>query len=242
MSKIIKANHLILVPAESDNRKNCSTNIGLTSDNIQAFYEEAKIMVEELITDAKVKAENILENAELKANEIINKAQVSAENIKNEAFQEGFLKGEEAGLLAVKELQEKANAIVLKAHQERREIIKGLESEIVDFSLEIAKKVIRNEIKSKPEVIQFIVKELLTLVQDSTRVTVKVCTSDYERLEEQKAILQAVLSYGLLNLENDPTLSQGDCIVISDTGILVAKIDKQLDKLQDVLQEVAQGD
>lgn len=214
----------------------------LYADNMVTFYEEAKIMVQELITEAKAKAERILGDAQAEAEKISIDAQMEADKIKKKAYADGFLKGKEVGLSEVEKLKGQANEIINQAYTEREKILGQMEREIVDFTVQIAEKIIRSQIADKPKVAVTIVQDLLALVQDSTQVTVKVGTCDYEYIENQKGNLQTVLNYGVLNVEQDPTLKQGDCIVVSETGIVVAKIDKQLEKLHDILREVAHSD
>lgn len=241
MSNIIKANHLVLVRAE-DYDHSSSPDEKLYADNMVTFYEEAKIMVQELITEAKAKAERILGDAQAEAEKISIDAQMEADKIKKKAYADGFLKGKEVGLSEVEKLKGQANEIINQAYTEREKILGQMEREIVDFTVQIAEKIIRSQIADKPKVAVTIVQDLLALVQDSTQVTVKVGTCDYEYIENQKGNLQTVLNYGVLNVEQDPTLKQGDCIVVSETGIVVAKIDKQLEKLHDILREVAHSD
>jgi len=214
----------------------------LTKESMAILYEEAKVMVEELIDDAKAKAEKILSNAKTKAEEIKAIAQKKAEEIKADAYEEGFQKGKDEGLLHVQELKTQANMVIEKAYMEKEKILGGMEKEIVDFTIKIAEKVIRKEIDNNPQIVEFIVKDLLTLVQDANQVTVKLSNADYENLASQKEGFKAILNYGGLNIESDCTLTKGDCIVVSETGIVVAKIDDQLAKLHDILREVTHGD
>ncbi len=117
-----------------------------------------------------------------------------------------------------------------------------MEREIVDFSVNIAEKIIRQQIENNQEIALPIVQDLLAHVQDSTQVTVKVGEADYEDLINQVDTLQSFLNYGSLNLELDNTLKQGDCIVVSENGIVVAKIDEQFEKLKKMLQDGIHSD
>jgi len=241
LSKIIKANNLIVVRG-GDNEPQSLTEDTLTKENMAILYEEAKIMVEELIAEAKKRAEKIINEAKIEAQKVLDNTRKEVEEIKEIAYREGFAQGKEAGLLSVQELEKQANLLIEKAYGEREKILGEMENEIVDFAFKLAEKVIRNQVDNKPEVAKFIVQDLLSLVQDAARVTVKLSAAEYENLRSEEKELQAILSYGVLNLECDPTLNKGDCIVVSETGIVAAKIDDQLAKLREILREVTYSD
>ena len=200
------------------------------------------MMVEELIIEAKAKAEKILHEAEDEAANILERAQKEGENLKSQAYTEGYHLGKEDGLKEVQVLKKQANEIIEKAYEERIKILENMEREIVDFSVNIAEKIIRQQIENNQEIALPIVQDLLAHVQDSTQVTVKVGEADYEDLINQVDTLQSFLNYGSLNLELDNTLKQGDCIVVSENGIVVAKIDEQFEKLKKMLQDGIHSD
>lgn len=240
MSKIIKAENLVFVQA-SVKDKVCS-GINNPTNDLENFYQEAKMMVEELIIEAKAKAEKILHEAEDEAANILERAQKEGENLKSQAYTEGYHLGKEDGLKEVQVLKKQANEIIEKAYEERIKILENMEREIVDFSVNIAEKIIRQQIENNQEIALPIVQDLLAHVQDSTQVTVKVGEADYEDLINQVDTLQSFLNYGSLNLELDNTLKQGDCIVVSENGIVVAKIDEQFEKLKKMLQDGIHSD
>ncbi|NLT95122.1 MAG: hypothetical protein GXW85_06240 [Clostridia bacterium] len=240
MSKIIKANNLIFIQAPV--KEEYSSEEANSINHMETFYQEAKLIAEELITQAKARAEKFLQEANDEVKELLANAQKQAEIIKEQAYREGFESGKEEGLKEAEILKQQANEIIKKAYEERKKILENMESEIVDFSIKIAEKIIRQQIDSNQEIACSIVQDLLAHVQDSTQVTVKVSARDYEYLINQVAMLQSFLNYGTLNLELDDTLNPGDCIVVSENGIVVAKVDEQFDKLQRILREGTYSD
>jgi len=162
LSKIIKANHLIIVRAKDSEQRDCSEET-LTSESMEILYQEARMMVEELISDAKDKADEILYDAKAEADNILVGAHQEVEQIKAIAYSEGFQEGKADGLLDVQELKKQANNIIEKAHSERKKILGEMESEIIEFAVKLAEKIIRNQISNKPEVTASIVQDLLCL-------------------------------------------------------------------------------
>ncbi|MDK2822113.1 MAG: flagellar assembly protein FliH [Clostridia bacterium] len=237
MSKIIKASHLLVVRNEHPGEK---TEI-FTPDKMETLYQEARAMVEELINDAKVKAESILTQARKEADLILQTTYQEAERLRTKAYNDGFNEGKEAGLLNVNNLINDANEIVKKAYAEREEILARVEPEIVDFSIKLAEKIIRTELNNKPEIIKNITKDLLVMVQDAEQITLKIHADDFNYLNQNITELQSFINQGKLKLEQDSSLSKGDCILVSEMGIIVAKITDQLERLKGILTGVNSG-
>src|SRR5690554_4621663 len=97
-----------------------ATDEVFTKESVATLYEEAKVMVEELIDDAKAKAEQILIEARNNAKKITDNAKLQAEEIKADAYDEGFKDGEKAGLLKVEGLKKQANMLIATANKERQ--------------------------------------------------------------------------------------------------------------------------
>jgi len=215
----------------------------------EALLTETKAMVEELISDAKIKAtsimadaqkeaDNLLEQTQEKIAKLINEAQLEAENIKEAAYLDGLEQGKKIGLAEVDNLVNEANQLVHKAFQEKEEIIKKAEPEIIDLAVKISEKLTRREITLNQDTIQFITSSLLELVQDAKEVTIKLNADDYTYLNNNRQELESCLTRGKLKLEIDNSCAAGDCLIISETGIVVARIDTQLEKISKTLLEV----
>jgi len=243
LSKIIKASHLVFVSTD-ETPQNISMNNNFTSKHSEMLYEEARDMVQELINDAKINAANLLAEAKKeaevlkkKAELIIENSYLEAEKIKEKAFKEAFDEGKSAGWAEVNNLINEANEIIKGAYKEKEHILADTEKEIINLAIKVSEKIIRRQINLNKDTMQFIAKSLLELVQDSKQVTIKVNAEDYTNLDSCIQDLQALVSRGELKLEIDNTLKDGDCLIISETGIIVAKIDSQLEKIRNALME-----
>lgn len=243
MSKIIKANNLVFIQKEIKLNEQDKNPVETDPGNLmETFYQEAKIMVEELIEEAKAKAERILQEAKNEAENILSITRQEAEEQKKQVYEEAFQSGKEDGLKEVQALKEQANALIEKAYEERNKILQKMENEIVNLSINIAEKILRQQIENSHNFAVPIAQDLLAHVQDATQVSLKVSTKDYDFLKEQIGVLQSCLNYGNISLDIDHSLNNGDCIVVSETGIVVAKIDEQLEKLKHILQEGTHSD
>lgn len=246
MSRVVKANNLIYIHNNDEAEENqgvekTEENL-FTSEKAEKLYEETKVMVEELIANARLKGEKIIAEANNEAEEILQNAYREKESMKTQAMEEGLAEGREKGLNEVAAKITEANEIIKKAHQERKNIINNLEDEIINFAITLAEKIVRTEIDKNSAVIKNIAKDLLDMMQDAEVVTLKMNPDDYNYLQDFYSELQARLSQGTLKLEQDTTLCKGDCIVISEGGLIVAKIDQEINKLQEILQEVKHHD
>ncbi|MFZ5943710.1 MAG: FliH/SctL family protein [Bacillota bacterium] len=238
MSRIIKASHLVVVNNNNNFCPKDDEERVFSIKTAELLYEETKHMVEELISGAQEKGAEIIKNAQSEADRIIDIASREAENIKKQGYDEGYLAGQKQVYNDFKSKLEEADIIIQKAYQEREKILAGLEKEILNFSLLLAEKVLRKQIEERNDIIVNIAKDLLEIVQDAQSVTIKLCQEDYFYLNDFLPELQAIISQGTLKLEQDSTLMKGDCIIVSECGLVLAKIDGQLEKLKETLMEV----
>ncbi|NLW24759.1 MAG: hypothetical protein GXY91_05905 [Clostridia bacterium] len=125
-----------------------------------------------------------------------------------------------------------------KAHEEKEKILSGLEDEIVNLAVKIAEKVIKKELEANPQTFSNMVKSILDIIKDAKQVTLKVNEKDYSLVENSFDELKTIIAQGELKIEIDNSLDSGDCLVISETGIIMAKIDSQLAKIRSALLEV----
>ena len=241
MSKIIKARNLTLVDEKIDEKAAVDSEVFFTKEDATILYEETKAIVQELIAEAEKKAKEIIAKAQEQGKTIIEKSQKESEQLKKQAYekayQEGLEKGQNQGYMEYQSLKEEARLQIEKAYQEREKIIANTEKEIIGLAFQIAEKIIRYKIQ-EDETINSIVKELLRLAKNSDFIILKVNSNEINRLSEKTEELKAFVSPGKLKLEEDNSLKDGEAIVISQIGIIEAKIEPQLEELKKAFSEV----
>jgi type III secretion system HrpE/YscL family protein len=156
-----------------------------------------------------------------RARAIVEQAQARAAALLARAVEDGRAQG-----------HAESAARLLALAQERDRMLAALEPQAVEIAMLAAKRVIGQELSLRPELVVGIVAPLLARVRRARQVTVRVHPDDRAAL---KACLSALcagaeLAAGL-QVETDPALCRGDCVVVSDIGTLDARIETQLSAL-----------
>jgi flagellar biosynthesis/type III secretory pathway protein FliH len=180
----------------------------------------------------------ILEKAKTQAEIIVKSAKSEAEGILEKAKADGYLAGFENAASEAKALIERLQSNIDQIAEDRVSAMAALESEIVKLCIEISEKVIRHEIKTSPEVIIRVIKSCLRRVKDSTEVYIRVNPAEIENVRAKREELLSVAE-GLrsLNIVDDRRVSNGGCVIESDSGDFDARIETQTEKLKKKIME-----
>jgi type III secretion system HrpE/YscL family protein len=123
-------------------------------------------------------------------------------------------------------------AQLLELAAEREKQLAALEPQVIQLALLAAKRIVGDELAANPSRVADLVAPLLARVRRARQVTLRVHPDDRSQLEASLAALRTRSELaGSLALETDPALGRGDCVVISDAGVLDARIDTQLHAL-----------
>jgi type III secretion protein L len=127
-------------------------------------------------------------------------------------------------------------AELLRVAQQRDHQLAAVQPQVIQLALLAARRIIGEELAVRPEHVAQLVAPLLSRVRSARQVTVRVHPDDGALLEASLAELRTGAELrGSLQLESDPALERGDCIVVSDAGVLDARIETQLLVLQRAL-------
>ena len=160
-------------------------------------------------------------NASVVAEDIIEQAKRQAEAIRKEAFEkglaEGLAKAKEAEMGALGEVIDNFRKTLLKLASMREEILKESEMEIVDLSLEVARKIIGAELYNDPETVTRVIRTAFERIGASDDLTVRLNPADHELLSASPPeFLEKV------QLKPDPAVERGGAIIETDGGRLDA--------------------
>ena len=100
-------------------------------------------------------------------------------------------------------------------------------SEVVDLALVVASELIGAEMRAKPEMITEVVERALASVQHDGQVRVRLCPMD---MQVVRAHIDAdeSLDVGMICLEEDASLSYGDCVVETPKKIVDVSVAARL--------------
>lgn len=127
-------------------------------------------------------------------------------------------------------------AQMLQLATERDRNLAALEPQAIEVAMLAARRVIGQELSLRPEMIAQIVAPLLERVRRAKMIALRVHPDDRAALAACLDALRdrAQLSTAL-QIETDPHLSRGSCLVASELGSLDARVETQLEALSRAL-------
>lgn len=165
---------------------------------------------------------------------LVSRAQQEAGTIKDSAAKEGYSAGLEK---AQDDIQQIKSSIIefLKAKQD---IFEYIAPDILEISVDIAKKIVKKEIEQDPEIVLETVLEVLkNISKDETKITVKVNPSQLTLTRESlPEIITAIGLDARVSVIADDTIELGSCIVQTHNGIVDATIDTQLEIIREAFK------
>lgn len=167
---------------------------------------------------------------------LVSRAQEEANTIKDSAAQEGYKTGV---VQAQEDLLEIKNSIktFLNAKQE---VFEYIAPDILEISVEIARKIVKKEIEQDPQLILETVMDLLkNLSKEEGRVSIKVNPSQVALIKENLA--EMISSIGIdakINVTGEDSIETGGCIVYTHNGVIDATINTQLEIIKETFKGI----
>ncbi|RHW33307.1 hypothetical protein D1B31_20545 [Neobacillus notoginsengisoli] len=165
---------------------------------------------------------------------------VQLEEEKRKGYQEGYQLGVEDGKndgkrQYVSELQ-KAAEILEQAFQQKAEIIEEAEPFVLELTIEIARKVLQQELKTNPEALINLIKGTLADVYETETVSIGVAPEDFSYVQKQRKQLLAPENGQIeVKVFPDYSIDEGGCIIRTSSGSIDARIDMQLGEIKKAL-------
>lgn len=209
---------------------------------------------EEVLSEARLNAERIVLAAQTRGAELIAQAeQLQAQTmteleserdriltqLREQAYADGYNEGKAAG-------EAEAARFLHDALQKFNEMVvafptavKQNEEKLIALALEIAGKVIQEEVSLQPEIVQRTVETALKRVSDLEQVVVKVNPLDLDLiLPKQDTFRQLVPDVQSFSIEGSHTIQRGGCVIETNSGSINATIATQLSIIEEVIRNV----
>jgi len=162
----------------------------------------------------------------------------SAEEIQRRAYEEGFAAGERAGFSA----GEQKAAIMLEHFEKmiqematfKNNMVENLEPQVVSLATAIARKIIVEEVSTRPEVIVTMVKEALKKLQRMGTITIKTNPALYDLFTKNKKELLDIHPDIVFDVNSSVPLTGP--LVISDIEEVVTDIESLLSNVIEVMK------
>lgn len=231
-----------------------------------AMLNAAKTEAELIVNDARLQADEKIKGAESGIAEQKNLAQLEAEDIKKnaetasraaeeatraeleaikeaarkEGFENGRAEGYEVGKTEVQRLVVRTQLILSKIQDKRAAIFADAEQQIIDLTLLIARKIVKNISETQKTTVIGNIKEALGKVKTRGNITVKVNLADLElstaRLQEFTTMIEAG---GNIQIHEDSSVDPGGCLISTDYGEIDARIANQFAELESKIASIS---
>ena len=165
---------------------------------------------------------------------LVSRAQEESENIKKSAFEEGYRLGLEQSSADLEAFRNEFK----KFMSARQEVFEYIAPDILEISVNIAKKIIKKELESDPQIIiNSIVDVLKTIAKNEPRITIRVKPQSVQFIKD--TIPNITYQYGIeskISIIADPSVEDGGCVFQTGNGIVDASIDTQLEIIKKALE------
>ena len=176
----------------------------------------------------------------------IRKGSISTAQLNEQAYQRGFADGRKKGTIDAENiwhaLGEKKIELLLISLQEvllqlnniRKETHQEIEKEVVELALAIARQVICQEVAFDRDIVVCVAREALAKVEDPGRIKIKMSPADLQFIQETRSQLSNMIeNIDNVTLEAAENIQNGGCIIETDLGEIDARIEKQLQAVEE---------
>ena len=206
------------------------------------IIQEAKEKEKEEVNRSRFEAKQIVERAKLDNERMIKEAEMRVSEIEHEAWQKGYNSGREVGYSEgqgeVRRLIDRLGTILGHAIDVREKIVRESEKQMVELILIIARKVIKDEIIERKEVVINNIREALGRIKDRDRIDIRVNFADLELTTSHKnEIIKMMESLRKVNIYEDTRVDRGGVIIETDVGVIDARISSQLTEIEQAIRD-----
>ncbi len=183
-----------------------------------------------------------LDEAVAEAEALVSTARAEAEQLRRSAIDRGYEEGLQRAAQEYRQSIDQLQTLMAELREERERFFSGIEPQLVKLSVEIAEKILRHELESKPEAVLEIVRLALLQLPDRDSISLRVSPQDAELIRQHRDAMK-VSAGGIREIEiiEDRRVDRGGCIVESKSGSLDARVSSQLSEIERALLE-ATGD
>jgi len=159
----------------------------------------------------------------------------SAEEVERVAYEKGFAAGERAGMemgeQKVTVLLERIERIIAEMETYSEIMQKEIEPQVIEFSREIAERIVMEELSLRPEVMVNIVKEAMRKLERTGPLTIKLNPAVHDLFMKLRPGLLEVHPDIIFDI--DPSLTQTGQVVIGASEEVVTDIESQVRNIMD---------
>lgn len=207
-----------LIMDEQTDGENASQQAAVT---IEQMSEQA----EQIIRDAETEAENIKADAEAQAEQII-------EQSKEEGYKAGIDMASQELSTRQQQLEQEFAAKQRKLEEEYNTLRNNLEPQLVEVITDIFSKIILDAKQDDKSILIHLINSTLADVPKSDEFLIKVSSQDYQYvLDNQGKIFCALSKEAIIDVIEDSSMAQGECIIENADAVYDCSIDVELENI-----------
>lgn len=201
-------------------------------------------MIKQKSEEAEQEATAIVERAREDAESLLADAREQVDAVRDQARQEGIALGREEGLnQAQAEIDQKEAELAARRQQQEQEyaeMVQETEGHYVEILCSLIRKLTGVIISDRQDVILHLIRSGIADMEPAKRYTIRVCTDDLLYIESNKDdILEKTGITGTLEVQEEKGLSEGECIIETDTQMIDCGFQTQLENLITTLRMLA---
>lgn len=188
------------------------------------------------LEQAQAEADSIVEQARQEADSIIAQANEQAEQIRESARQEGYELGQAESEQQIQntcqelEQQYEQRTASLEADYEERR--KSMEPQLVDALLTVFTEVTHTVSEDNKEIVLHLINNVLENIENSHEYIVKVSLEDYNFVVNNQGKIYCAMSNEVnIDVVQDSSLKQNECVIETDKGLFNCSLDVELNNL-----------
>lgn len=192
---------------------------------------------------ASKEAEDILKKATQEAKAVISSATFKVKQLETEAQEKGYQDGLAQGIQNVQKrfyseigkIQEIKNEIL----QEKEALYQQFEKDLVNLAIDVAKKIIYNNLDTDDDVLIRIVESTLEKVQGTAKAQLCVSKQDFSKLTELRSnFLSKLKNLEDIEIIQHDYLEPGSCIIHTESGIIDGSLDTRIEKIETTFAQI----
>ena len=120
----------------------------------------------------------------------------------------------------------------------KQDVFEYIAPDILEISVDIAKKIIKKELETDPQVlINIIIDVLRSISKSEPKITIRLRPQEVQFVKD--TLPNITYQYGIdsnINIIADPSMEEGGCVFQTNNGIVDASIDTQVEIIKKALE------
>lgn len=215
--------------------------VGLDAETVEV---EPEVTAEEILKQAQNEADGILVFARIESEKLMDEAKKQAELLfeqkKQQGYQEGVSRLQDEILERRAKLEEEFRQKEADLEQtaqmlqtEYEEKLDSLEEDMVDVMIQVFHKVFNVQFDNKKQILLHLIKDTLLEIDAGKNFVIRVADSNYKFIESHVADIKEKIGNDVtIDVVNDRTLEESDCMIETATGVYNCGIDMVLSNLE----------